>query len=454
MSTTKTALDTFAEWIATTDKDHGAFAPVAIESFVDTIGCIAAGVDAELPTRVRNYVDARVDGPSGVLFSSMRTTRELGAFVNATTAHAIELDDWDQASEAHMSAVIVPALLALSEHASATGADLIDSYLVGLEVAMRFGEAINPGHLYRGWHPTSTIGALGGAAACARLLGLGARATASAISMATTNAGLKRQAGTLAKALHAGFAAQCAVQCALLAEAGVGAAHDVLDGAMGVEVLRSTADALGFAKAAARLEGDSALKQYGVIRKLYPTCGSMHRPMDGTTALMTEHDLSLDQVESLTVIGSRPEFEHLRCHNPKDVAESRFSIEFGAAAALAFGHVTLGHVCQETLSNPDYRKAFAKVRVETYEPDNVVSGGANYPPVELRLATTDGKMLSRTVSYARGWPEQPLSEAEVDEKFVSCVGPRLGDARTGRLLATIRSLPSLESAPGIIEQCG
>ena len=454
MSTTKTALDTFAEWIATTNQDHGANTQVAVESFVDTIGCIAAGVDAELPTRVRDYVDAGVEGPCAVLFSSMRTTRELGAFVNATNGHAIELDDWDQATEAHMSTVIVPALLALSKHAGATGADLIDSYLVGLEVAMRFGEAINPGHLYRGWHPTSTIGALGGAAACARLLGLGPGATASAISMATTNAGLKCQAGTLAKALHAGFAAQCAVQCALLAEAGIGAAGDALDGAMGVDVLRSTSDALGFATAAGRLETGSAVTQYGVVRKLYPTCGTMHRPMDGTTALMAEHALSLDQVESLTVIGSRPEFEYLRCHNPKDVAESRFSIEFGAAAALAFGQVTLAHVCQETLSNPDYRKAFAKVRVETYEPDNIVSGGPNYPPVELRLATSDGKVLSRTINYARGWPQQPLSSAEVDEKFLSCVSPRLGGERADRLLSAIRSLPSLESPLGIIEQCG
>ena len=85
----------------------------------------------------------------------------------------------------------------------------------------------------------------------------------------------------------------------------------------------------------------------------------MHRPMDGTTALMMEHALSLDQVESLTVIGSRPEFEYLRCHNPKDLAESHLSIEFGTAAALAFGQVTLAHVCQETLSNPDYLKASA-----------------------------------------------------------------------------------------------
>ena len=373
--------------------------------------------------------------------------------MNATTGHAIELDDWDQATEAHMSTVIVPALLALSEHARASGPDLIDSYLAGLEVAMRFGEAINPGHLYRGWHPTSTIGALGGAAVCSRLLRLDARATANAISMATTNAGLKCQAGTLAKALHAGFAAQCAVQCTLLAEIGVEAAHDAFEGRIGVEVLRSTPDALGFAAAAKRLVAGSAVTQYGVVRKVYPTCGIMHRPMDGISALMAEHRLRLDEIESVTVIGSRPEFEHLRCHNPTDVSEARFCVEFGAAIALAFGQVTLAHVSQETLSDAHYQKAFAKVRVETYEPENIVSGGTNYPPVKLRLVTTDGKRHSSSIEYARGWPEQPLTVSEVTEKFMSCVTPRLGEERAQRLLSTINSLATLESSASILRQC-
>ena len=105
----------------------------------------------------------------------------------------------------------------------------------------------------------------------------------------------------------------------------------------------------------------------------------------------------------------------------------------------------MAHVTQDTLSNADYRKAFAKVRVETYEPENLVSGGANYPPVKLRLATTDGKLHRATIDYARGWPEHPLSAVEVDDKFMSCVGPRLGTERAGQLLGAINGLSTLDS---------
>ena len=76
MSPTNTALDRFAEWIVSSERNHAVNERVAIESFVDTIGCMAAGFDAEPPTRLRRYIVAAGEGPCPILLSPLRSTRE------------------------------------------------------------------------------------------------------------------------------------------------------------------------------------------------------------------------------------------------------------------------------------------------------------------------------------------------------------------------------------------
>ena len=54
----------------------------------------------------------------------------------------------------------------------ADGRALVLGYVIGFEIDVALGTALNPDHYTRGWHATASIGTLGCAAAAARLMGL------------------------------------------------------------------------------------------------------------------------------------------------------------------------------------------------------------------------------------------------------------------------------------------
>src|SRR2546423_14808166 len=87
------------------------------------------------------------------------------------------------------SVAILPCVLALAEARQSSGREVIAAFVAGYETACRIGSALRPGHYNLGFHATGTVGAFGAAAACARLLGLDAEATARALGTAGPQAG-------------------------------------------------------------------------------------------------------------------------------------------------------------------------------------------------------------------------------------------------------------------------
>ena len=107
---------------------------------------------------------------------------------------------------------------------------MITAFVAGYETACRIGAALRPGHYDLGFHSTGTVGCFGAAAACARLLGLDAEATAPALGIAGTQAaGLKSQFGTMCKPFHAGKASQNGLLAARLAARGFSSRADIVE---------------------------------------------------------------------------------------------------------------------------------------------------------------------------------------------------------------------------------
>ena len=86
----------------------------------------------------------------------------------------------------HATAAPLAALMAQTDLSGGTGAQLVDAVAVGIEVEFALGRLMNPEHYDRGWHATSTIGVVGAAAACARLLKSDAISTGMSLSMAAS----------------------------------------------------------------------------------------------------------------------------------------------------------------------------------------------------------------------------------------------------------------------------
>lgn len=397
----------------------------ARRAFLDTIAVMLAGQDEACTRNTRDAVRNWGTGPCHVM-GGPALAAPWAALVNGTAAHALDYDDVLDPAMSHPSAALVPAVLALAEAEGASGADALDAFLVGFEVLARLGEAMNLVHYRRGWHTTLSLGSMGVAAACARMLRLDADRTAMALSLATSMAGgSKRQFGTMAKPLHAGLAAKNGLMAAQLAAAGVTAVAEPFEGRWGYIELMAGETAPGLAPALARLGDPPAMEQYGAWAKAYPCCASTHRPVDALRSLA----LRPDAVASIEAAVSEVAAANLRYRVPQDPNEARFSLPYCLAATLADGTLTTASFTPEAIARPALRPIMECVTV-TVDPELT----ADRPVTEsfergtLDVMLTDGTCRRAAVLVPRGHPEAPLTEAELEAKFRDCAAGALPPA--------------------------
>ncbi|HEY8610908.1 MAG TPA: MmgE/PrpD family protein, partial [Roseomonas sp.] len=202
---------------------------IARTGFVDCVGVMIAGRDEPVVGILRDTLGvANPRGEAALTFGSLRAPAPEAAWINGTAAHALDYDD--VALRGHPSTVLVPAILAEGEALGATGAEMVAAYVAGYEVWAELIGHDQDYHHEKGWHPTGLFGAVGAAAACARLRGLDADQAAQAIALgASQSAGLGANFGTMTKPFHAGRAAQAGVMAARLAGAGMTASLDAIE---------------------------------------------------------------------------------------------------------------------------------------------------------------------------------------------------------------------------------
>src|SRR2546430_8078829 len=155
----------------------------------DMIGVAAQACDLPSSRQALAFAAAMGGSEATLIGSSQRASVAEAAFANGAVAHGLVQEDMHTPSVSHIGVVIWPTLLALSEHTKAQGEDLIAAAVAGYQVMGRLGQALITKDLARMFRPTGLIGAIGGAAAGARLLRLSEEETASALALAANTAG-------------------------------------------------------------------------------------------------------------------------------------------------------------------------------------------------------------------------------------------------------------------------
>ncbi len=439
------ALEIFAAWIAGAPPDHGATA-VARARFavLDSLGCMLVGAGDTVAKGVRRTVANWGEGACTLVGTDRHAPAPWAALANGTAAHALDFDDYEDPGATHASAVLVPALFALGEERQAPGRDLLDAYIAGFEVIVRLGAAVNLSHYHRGWHATATLGAVGAAAAGARLLRLDAQGAGHALGLATSMAaGFKTQFGTMAKPLHAGLAAKAGVLSSSLAAEGVTASPDVLDGGWSVLTLMAGPEAAGFDGALQDLGGPLAIEAYGLVTKPYPCCGYIHGTLDGVLDLRGAEVLSATDIAGVTARIPARNAEILMYPRPENPMQARFSLPYCTAVAVLHGAVTVADFTPEAVVRPAVRAWLPKVMLETHPVHHKSSDLAHHEPDVVTLRLAGGEERRIEVEHPRGTPARPLSEAEMSQKFQSCAAGVLGAAEAAAAEAAVANLESL-----------
>ncbi len=217
----------------------------AHRTFYNWLGCAVGAARHEAADAALAAVQILEPAPQAtVLGRTEKVDIGSAALLNGISSHTFDFDDTHLKTIIHPAGPVASAVLALAELRGATGRDVVDALVLGIDVACRIGNTMYPDHYDRGWHITGSTGMLGAAAGCARLLGLDERQTAMALGIAASQpVGLREQFGTMTKPFHPGAAARAGQLSALLASRGFTASPRALEAPRGfVQVVSDKRD--------------------------------------------------------------------------------------------------------------------------------------------------------------------------------------------------------------------
>ncbi|OLF54239.1 MmgE/PrpD family protein [Pseudomonas chlororaphis] len=417
----------------------------ATRHILDTFGAALAGAHSEIAAAARLALGDE-GGGSRAWGTALSTSASQAALLNGIAAHALELDDTGGCD--HSGAVVLPAAMAAASlrDTPLSGRELITAVVVGYDVGRRVLEACGgySAHNGAGWHSTATCGVFGAAAACARVLGLDARQTSSALGLAGSFSGglwAFIHDASHSKKLHSGRAAEGGLLAARLARQGVSGPGQVFEEVWG-----------GFLKT---LAGSDAIPQaldedLGRVWKLarcsikpHASCRGTHSAIDALGLLLEQLQVTADQVEDIRV--SLCVFLDGMCggRDIDSLAAAQMSLPYALAARLVHGHAGLDAYAREYRETARIAGAMARIRLEV-DPQLSEDGE---PVVTLR--TRDGRQASLCVEVPLGAPGNPLSDRALQQKFLSLATRALPAERAEALLQQVWRLAQMESVAAL-----
>lgn len=415
----------------------------------DLIGCAFESVDkpwSRQAMAMAAHAEPGALGAGTVIGSPRASSLADAAFVNAVMGHGLVREDMHSASISHLGVAVLPALLALAQHRRVSGRDFIAAAIAGYEAGARIGRALMDPQLARIFRPTGITGPLGAAAAGARLLGLDAAQTASAIALAAnTTAGLNQWGYTGGSEMyfHVGFAARNGVSAVLLAEAGAFVSPAALDGEAGLFAAYGKRAA---ASGVCLFEGEPEI--LAVYHKPVPACNFAQTACQAALALARAGQCPPERIEAITIRVPHAGATYPGCDflGPYDhVLQAKMSIQYNVAAALLTGGVTEANF--ELLRDARLHRLLGVTQLEVDEPMTRAYPGQQGGAVEVRLADGErhGMRLADVVN---------ASEQDVRERFRAAATGRVGAAACARIEWLIDGLAQCDDAGQLAASLG
>ncbi|MFT9850071.1 MmgE/PrpD family protein [Aneurinibacillus sp. REN35] len=411
---------------------------------LDWLGSAIAGRNTPPIRMIQEMVEEAGGHPQATLITGGKSSVQQAAFINGASSHIVELDDIHKASIVHAATVVIPAALAVAEWRGASGQELLVSIALGYEVCYRVGEAVGPSHYYH-WHNTATCGTFGAAAAAGKLLGLNEEQMVHALGNAGTQAaGLWEfiETGAMSKQLHPGKAAMNGVLAALLAEKGFTGAEKIFEGKRGFfEAMSESYDA------------DKMTSQLGRVFKImensfkvHASCRHTHHAMDLIKLLRMDKRIQPDDVKSIRVYTYQDVVNITDNPDPHTVYASKFSLQYCVALTLVTGKTSLPDFTEEALYDRDIRAVMPRISVQV---DPAIH--AAYPNkwgARVEVELENGECMEFTTDYPKGDPENPVSAAELIEKF-RVLTAALAEEERERLIQAVMSIEKAAAASDV-----
>jgi 2-methylcitrate dehydratase PrpD len=410
------------------------------ELLIDVVGLCVAARNMEYMKALIGGVDS--GGACTAIGHAATFSAETAAMINGTAAHGDDFDDTFEGGPVHSSAVIAPAVLAACERFGRDGRSALTGMVVGIETLCRLSMVIPKAIHKSGFHPTSVLGALAATLAVSTAMGLNRKQTVDAMGIAGSMASgiIEYLAeGAWTKRLHVGWAAKIGVQASRLGQQGFLGPRTVFEGTHGLYYAFARSAAGNYAV----LSEDFGRKWCieGITFKPYAT-GTMNQPYIDCALRLAKKGIRAEDVTDILCETAEGYVHRLwdplaSKQKPANEYAAKFSAPFNIAVAFITGGVGLAAFTEQTVRDARILALASKVRY-------VVDPNNPYPKAytgHIRMTLKDGTVVEERQPYIRGGVQEPLTRAEIEDKFRSNCA--FGGWGKDRMEAFLKAAPKL-----------
>jgi aconitate decarboxylase len=417
---------------------------------LDSLGCALYGAKVQW-TEILLETLSEIDGSKdvGIWGTDRRLSAPHAALVNGTEVQGFELDDVHRQGVLHVGAVVLPALIAVTElRPGMTGKDFLTAAVAGYEIGPRVGICMGQEHIGQGWHSGATLGVFSASAGAAKGLGLDADRTVHALGIGGTQAAglMAAQYGAMVKRMHAGRSSQSGLYGALLAEKGFTGIENVLESEYGGFCTTFSRSTDRFNLDELTRELGERFETMGVALKFYSCVGSNHTTLDAIRLIQDRHPFGADDVEKFVIHGSQVTMDHVGWkYKPQGLTSAQLNLPFCIATLMLEGDVFVEQFPEECVADLA-RMAYAE-KVEVHHDAEITARGSKFRHmVRAQVHLKDGTVLEEIVESARGSEKKFATTEQVVEKFEKLAKHAIPEAQARQLCDAVLGLENLDDA--------
>ena len=419
---------------------------------LDTFGVALVGTRrAEIRPVVDFVLEAGGRAESSVIATGARVPAPQAALANGTLARAWDFDDLLKLSPAagHASVNVLPAALAVAERIGAiSGRQFLAAVALAEDLFCRLSLAVKSDAVTTGRYCMFSVFAP--AAAAGKLLGLDAEGMAHALGIAYAQAAgelQKYQTSALTIVVQNGFVPMAGVLAALLAQRGITGARDVFSGRYSFfRVFEPDHDPEALTRDLGRRYAGVELSP-----KAYPCCSITHTAIEAALHLAQIHDLHPEQIGGVWIGVNRLAYEQTCAPrtlkwSPRATSARQFSLPYAVAAALVERQISVGSFLPDAKRDARIWGLLEITEAEVDAEIEAAWGHAADGPGRVTVRTRSGAEHSHRVDYERGHVKNPMTWADIVEKFEGCwrSAGLSRDGRMGEIVEIIARLEDLE----------
>jgi len=372
-------------------------------------------------------------------------------FFNSVVSRVLDLDDGHRLAMGHPGTVIIPSTITLSEYLNIKPEEAITALILGYEIYVRLGSAINPSsYMDRGYDSTGTCGIMASCIIACKMMRLDLNKTVNALGIAGSQAsGLNEYFanGSMPKILCPGWASIIGINSAFLSKAGFTGPETIIEGKKGICQLVS--NKFDTSKLLDKLGYEFGIM--GVYFKQHACMRRFHSVIDTVIDIISKANLSEDQIKQI-IIRSTTFLKQSENHYPKSLIDAQASIPFSVAIAIRKGQITIKSLFSG-LADSSLLRLAKKIRVivdidlEKYVKENPVE----WYTALVEIKNMKGLTYSQRVTLAKGEPENPLTSSDLEKKY-SLLGQNFSEKKIKEIKTMIKNFEEIDSVTLLTEK--